>query len=122
MIIDLAQGHRRRSRQSMAAGAASLSDSSMCSPVVLVLLVLGRRAGRVVVASTSPSAPSRRERLDGPLVPGHEVAQDLLGDQEAVLQLGDRLGRGLEEDDVVRALAVAVDGIRQAPTAPRARP
>ena len=108
----------------MAAGAASLSDSSIRSAVVVVLLVLGGREVGVVdvlVARRSAVAASRRA-LTGSLDAGHEVAEDLLGDLEAALQLGDRLGRRLEQDDVVRALAVAVDRDTRAGGGPRARP
>ena len=103
--------------QSMAAGAASLSDSSIRSPAVVVLLVLdGREVGVL-----DPRFVGRRgvaARLDRALDAGDEVAQDLLGDEQAALQLGDRLGRRLEEDDVVRALAVAIDRVGQAAAAP----
>ena len=46
------------------------------------------------------------------------MAEDLLGDEKAALELGDCLGGGLEQDDVVRALAMAVDGVRQSTAAP----
>ena len=59
------------------------------------------------------AGPDRLDRA------GHEVAQHVLGDLEAALELRDGLGRGLEHHDVVRAFAVAVDGIREPPAAPR---
>ena len=101
----------------MAAGAASLSDSSIRSRPSLVLLVLGGREVGVDVLDPRPSA-AVAARLDRLLDAGHEVAEDLLGDEEAALELDDRLGRGLEQDDVVRALAMAVDRIGQAAAAP----
>ena len=48
-----------------------------------------------------------------------EVAEDLLGDEQAALELGDRLGGRLEEDDVVRALAMPVDRVGEPAAAPR---
>jgi len=51
--------------------------------------------------------------LDRPLYSCDEVAEELLRDQQPMLELGDGLRRGLEQDDVVRALTVAVDGIGQ---------
>ena len=103
----------------MAAGAASLSDSSICSPVsssstsspngmsVIGVDVVGLGARGGVAAG-----------LDGLDRPGHQVAEDVLGDLEAALQLRDGLRGGLEDHDVVRALAVAIDGIREPPAAP----
>src|SRR5674536_57124 len=49
----------------------------------------------------------------------HEVPDYVLRDQERPLQVNDRVGRGIEVDDVIRGLAVPVDLVRQAPTAPR---
>ena len=105
----------------MAAGAASLSDSSISSP--------GSSSSTsspdgMSASSTSSASSDLGARggvaagLDGLDRPGHEVAQDVLGDLEAALQLRDGLGRGLEDHDVVRAFAVAIDGIREPPTAP----
>ena len=79
-----------------------------------------RTGGRCRPRSPSPSAPSPRAGRDRPLDAGHEVAEDLLGDQEAALHLGDGLGRRLEQDDVVRAFAVPVDLVGEAAAAPGA--
>ena len=57
-------------------------------------------------------------RADGPLDPEDEMPEHLLGDEEAALELGDRLGRSLEHDDVVLALAVPVDLVREPAAAP----
>ena len=57
--------------------------------------------------------------LDRSLDAGDEVAEDLLGDEQRALQLDDRVGRRLEQDDVVRALAVPVDLVGEAAAAPR---
>ena len=96
----------------MAAGAASLSDSSMSSPIVVVLLVVGRGdIDLVELVARRGRQPARRCR---PLDVRDEVADDLFGDVQAALELGDGLGRGIEDDDVVRALAVAVRWGRRA--------
>ena len=85
---------------------------------VVVLVV---EAGREVVVVELVELACRRARVDlgRPLDAGDEVAEDLLGDEQGVLELDDRLGRGLEQDDVVRALAVAVDRVGQPAAAPR---
>ena len=106
--------------QSMAAGAASVSDSSIRSvsssssssssadgQIGLVDLVA------TLLGAVAAGRPGR------PLVAGDEMAEDLLGDQERALHLGDGVSRRLEEDDVVRALAVPVDLVRQPAAAPR---
>ncbi len=117
LLSDMAVPPVSRSGQSMAAGAASLSDSSIRSPVVLVLVVLdGRRRRR---ARSTSSRAVAAGGLDRALDAGDEVAEDLLGDEQAALELDDRLGGRLEEDDVVRAFAVAVDRVGQAAAAPR---
>ena len=68
---------------------------------------------------SSPSSSVAAGGLDRPLDAGHEVAEDLLGDEQAALHLDDRLGRRLEQDDVVRAFAVPVDRVGEAAAAPR---
>ena len=50
-----------------------------------------------------------------------EVAHDLLGDVQAALELVDGLAGCVEDDDEVRGLAVAGDGVREAAAAPRAK-
>src|SRR6476646_7886443 len=52
------------------------------------------------------------------LVAGHEGADDLLGDEQTVPQLRERVRRRVEQDDVVRALAVAVDRVSQSAATP----
>src|SRR5258706_5217375 len=85
--------------------------------VVFLFLVLGRRARVDVDVGIFGRAVAAR-RLDRAVVAGDEVTQHFLGDEEAVLELGDRLGRRLEEDDVVRPLAMMADGVGKATTAP----
>ena len=68
MIMHLANDIAGPLAQSMAAGAASLSDSSICSTLVLRLLVLDREGDLLVVASSS--AASRRGGLDRALDAG----------------------------------------------------
>src|SRR5438445_13167939 len=46
------------------------------------------------------------------------MTQDLLGDQEAALDLGHDVTWSLEQDDVGRAFAVAIDRIGQPASAP----
>ena len=48
----------------------------------------------------------------------HEVADDLLGDVQVALELDDGLGGGVEDDDVVGALAMRSDGIGETSAAP----
>ena len=104
--------------QSMAAGAASLSDSSMNSPGdVLVLLVETGR--QVLVVDVVELRAVAGRRLGRSVDASDEVAEDLFGDEQGVLELGDGLGRGLEEDDVVRALTMSIDRVRQAAATPR---
>ena len=85
--------------------------------IVLVLLVeAGRQVGVIEPVDLGAVAPARLGRT---IHAGDEVAQHLFGDEEGVLELDDRVGRGLEQDDVVRALAMAVDRVGQAAAAPR---
>jgi hypothetical protein len=98
--------------QSIAAGAASLSDSS----IILLFLILCGGKWRLVALGVGDRVACR---ASGSILADDEVAQDLLRDEEAALQLGDR-GRGrLEDHDVVRAFSMAVDGIGEPPAAPR---
>ena len=106
--------------QSIAAGAASLSDSSIRS-------VSSSTSSSSSADGRSPSSTSVAALLDAvtagrpgrSLVAGHEMAEDLLRDLERALHLDDGVGRRLEEEDVVRAFAVAVDLVRQPAAAPR---
>src|SRR4051794_12015527 len=85
----------------------------------LVVLVLRRREVRLGVDVLGVlGGRGVTPDLHGLDRPRHEVAKDVLGDLEAALQLRDGLGRGFEDHDVVRAIAVAVDGIREAAAAP----
>ena len=103
----------------MAAGAASVSDSSIrsarSSSSSSSSATGGRAVGLVepVVDAVAATRPGRA------LVTGHEVAQDLLGDLEGSLHLAEGVRRRLEQDDVVRALAVPVDLVGQPAAAPR---
>ena len=110
----------------MAAGAASLSDSSIRSVPSSSSSSSsgGREVGVVVVEQVDRLAVGAvaADRLDRALVAGHEVAQDLLGDVQAVLQLDDRLGRRLEQHDVVRALRGTGRWDRPAGGGPTGRP
>ena len=80
----------------------------------------GRTAGRCprrILSSSTPS--SRRPRLAGRSSRVSEVAKDLFGDLEAMLQLDQGVARGREQDDVVRPFAIAVDRVGQPAAAPR---
>src|SRR5258705_10994052 len=84
--------------------------------VEVLFIVRGRQVGTlaaVFVLSARTGSPDR------PLDTGHQVADDLLGDEEDALNLDDRLGRCLEEDDVVGALAERADLIGETAPAPR---
>ena len=91
MIIALFSDMRVLLAQSIAAGAASLSDSSMQLALVLVLVVVDRR--RPARARRRLGAVASRRPSAGAPDADDEVAEDLFGDQEAALELGDRLGR-----------------------------
>ncbi len=109
----------------MARGAASLSDSSMIATASassssnelvdedLVRLDLLLRGHAVALRAGAP-------RGCRPLDARDEMAQQLLGDVEAVLEPLDGLARRLEDDDEVRALALPGDRIGQPAAAPRA--
>ena len=117
---DLAERHRRASRQSMAAGAASLSDSSISSgrPRPLPRRPAGREHRRRRAASTSASSPSRAGLVGrSARVTRWRRTSSVMSRlcSSSVIDLGGRL----EEHDVVRALAVAIDGIGQPAAAPR---
>src|ERR1700675_1782393 len=89
----------------------------LCS-IAIVLVVLIEAGWQVgIVANLTVLAVAAR-RLDRALHAGDEVAQHLFGDEQRVLELGDSLGRGLEHDDLVRALTVAIDRVRQPAPAP----
>src|SRR5579862_20552 len=96
----------------------ALGFVNQLAPWLVVLLVLAGRQAVLVVAQGVGRVGIAR-RLERALDAGHQVAQELLGDQQAALELDDRLGRGLEVDDVVRAFTVAVDRVGQPPAAPR---
>ena len=105
-----------------------LSDIGLTLQIVDVTLVDGGGSGLalglvddlaiVATSSSSGGATSTSSRslvaVDSaarrcrPLDARDEVAHDLFGDVEAALQLRDGLGRGIEQDDVVRALAVGI--------------
>ena len=98
-------------------GRLSLGFVDPLSVVVILFLVLGGRKIRVVddvLVGAVRSGGLRR-----PFDPRDEVAEDLFGDLKAALELGVRFGRRLEEDDVVRALAVPIDLVGEAAAAPR---
>ena len=86
---------------------------------VVVLLLVDARGQVGVVGLVDVTAVLAPRGLDGSLVAGDEVPQDLLGDEQAVLELGERVAGRLEQDDVVRALAVPVDRVREPTAAPR---
>ena len=112
--IERASSSAWRGPQSMAAGAASLSDSSISSTSSSIS---SSSAGGATSTSASASCP--RARPQRALDAGDEVAQHFLADEQAALQLGDRRRRRLEQDDVVRAFTMVVDGIGQSAAAPR---
>ena len=119
MIMTLQNAMAGPSRQSMAAGAASLSDSSMNSGQIVVLLVLVEARREVGVVELVELGPVAAGGLGRPVDARHQVPQHLLGDEQGVLQLDDRLGRRLEQDDVVGTLAMAIDRVGQAAAPPR---
>src|SRR5882757_9159810 len=84
---------------------------------VLVLLVETRR--EVLAVDVVEVAAIVGRRLGRSVDSCDEVTEDLFGDQQGVLELDDGLGRGLEQDDVVRALTMSVDRVGQTATAPR---
>ena len=82
----------------------------------LELIVVRRQVGQVGLvrrprasasASSSSSSAFSRTTAGWALDAGHEVAHDLFGDVEATLELVDGLAGRIEDDDEVRALAVA---------------
>ena len=77
--------------------------------VVHVLLVLDRRELGVVGSFEAVATEGFRR----PLLADDEVPEHFLGDEKAALDLGDRRRRCLEDDDVVRALAISLDGVGQ---------
>ena len=118
MIMSLQNAIQLGLPQSMAAGAASLSDSSISS-ARSSSSSSSRPDGQVVAiveAVALVAIPARA--LDRAFDARDEVTEDLFGDEEGVLELGDRRGRRLEQDDLVRALAVAIDRVGQPAAAP----
>src|SRR6476660_2442673 len=76
---------------------------------VLVLLVETRR--EILAVDVVEFAAVAGRRLGRPVDAGHEVAEDLFGDEQGVLELDDGLGWGLEQNDVVRALTMSIDRV-----------
>src|SRR5204863_6557485 len=106
---DLAQRHLSALSVDRGRSCLALRLVDPLATIILLFLVLRGWKQRLVTGGGVAQRPG------GTLLADDEVAQDLLGDEDAALELGDR-GRGrLEDDDVVRALAVAVDGIGQPP-------
>src|SRR6266550_7033644 len=87
--------------------------------VEVVFVLVGGRQIRALDGVLVLALDTGAGGTDRPLDAGHQVADDLLGDQEEPLDLDDRLGRRLEEDDVVRALPKRADLIGQSTAAPR---
>src|SRR5260221_13645161 len=83
----------------------------------IVLVVVIEAGGQLGIVADVAFLAIAARGLDRALHARHEVAQHLLGDQQGVLELGDRLGRGLEQDDLVRALTMRIDRA-PAPPAP----
>src|SRR5512135_1176839 len=86
-------------------GGLALRLVDPLAPVVLLGLVLGWRQGAFFVRRRAAHGLGRA------LLADDQVPEDLLGDEQAAFELADR-GRGrLEDDDVVRAFALALDGV-----------
>jgi hypothetical protein len=79
----------------------------------LRLVLRGRRDVLLVLAIGAA-------RGRGPLDADDHVTHHLFGDVQGALDLRDDLGRRVEQDDVVRTFAIAVDGVREATAPPRA--
>ena len=83
----------------------------------VVILVAGA-GGQILDVEVVKFRAVRTHRLCRAFDTRDEVAQHLFCDEQGALEFDDRVGRCLEQDDVVRAFAVAVDRICQAATAP----
>src|SRR5262249_36101186 len=103
--LDLAQRHLLDSR-SVDRGRSRLALRLVdpLATIILFFLVLRGRKRRLVGVARAGVAT----RASWPFLADDKMAQDLLGDQDPALELGDDLGRRLEDHDVVGALAVAV--------------
>src|SRR5205814_2752804 len=114
----LAQGHRGAPSVD---GGRSRFGLGLVDPFgdILVVLVLGRREIGVVRLLAVLLRAVAATRAGRSFIAGHEMAEDLFGDLERALHLGEGRGRRLEENDVVRALAVAVDLVGQPAAAAR---
>ena len=97
MIIALLSDTTRSSGYSVDRGGSgfALRFVDQLAPRLVVLLVLARRQAILVLAERIRRVGAAG-RLDRALDPGDQVAQELLGDQQAALELDDRVGRGLE--------------------------
>src|SRR6185503_15877491 len=117
---DFAEGHRPCSSVDGGRSRLTLGFVDPLGDIVEVFLVV--RRGRQVDVVDVLATLGRTIATGGPgraLVTRDEMAEDLFGDQERALHLGDGVSRRLEEDDVVRALAEPVDLVGQSPAAPR---
>src|SRR4029078_3335977 len=126
-----------RPSQSIAAGAASLSDSSIRSRPSSSSSSSSAEGSGASSPSTSaaasrlPPGGETRRRASPAVGPGvaqrggrtllahDEVPEDLLGDEETALELGDDGRRRLEHDDGVGAFAMAIARVGEPPAAPR---
>src|SRR5664280_720093 len=120
MIIALLSDTTRSSGYSVDRGGSgfALRFVDQLNTRLVVLLVLARQQAILVLAERIRRV-GVAGRLDRTLDAGDEVAQRLLGDEQAALELDDRVGRSLEMDDVVRALAMTIDRIGQPAAPPR---
>ncbi len=66
----------------------------------------------------SASSPSPVGGAVGAIHAGDQVADDFLGDEQAVFQLDEGFGGRLEQDDLVRTITVVTDRIGQPSAAP----
>src|SRR6476620_733522 len=117
MIIALQSAIVRSSSVDGGRSRLALVFADSFGVVFLVLVVHPREVVAVLVGRAVGAVASAC--LDRTIIARDEVPEDLLGEQQAVLQLADRVRRGVEEDDVVRALTVTVDRVREPTSAPR---